>query len=82
MDKPDTTFFFVSPDGTFVKAYSGLSAPKEIAEDMTQHIIKYSRNNPTWHGAMPCLLVHACELTPALQHMLSQLVCTAAFRAQ
>ena len=53
VDKPDTTFFFISPDGSFVKAYSGLSAPKEIAEDMTQYIIKYKRNNPSWHGAPP-----------------------------
>lgn len=51
VDKPDTTFFLMSPDGTFVKAYSGLSAPKDVAEDMTTVITKYSRNNPTWHGA-------------------------------
>ena len=67
-DKPDTTFFFISPDGSFVKAYSGLSAPKEIAEDMSDYIVKYKRNNPTWHGEQQgCTRhkLHALELQQA-----------------
>ena len=59
VDQPDTTFFFVNPDGSFVRAYSGLTDVKEIAEDMAEVIQKYKRNNPTWHGPKKIAKRHA-----------------------
>ena len=59
VDQPDTTFFFVDPEGSFVRAYSGLTDAKEVAEDMADFIIKYKLSHPMWHGPKKIAKRHA-----------------------
>ena len=59
VDQPDTTFFFIDPEGTFVQAYSGLTDAKEIAEDMAGFIKKYKLSHPMWHGPKKIAKRHA-----------------------
>ena len=58
-DQPDNRFYFISPDGEFLKAFPAEETTKDITDFMVDTMQSYKINNPAWHGPKKVARRHA-----------------------